>query len=229
VTGEDSEDGRVLSVNVKGKERRMEGETLGTNEIGVNNIILNKNFMLRTEEVSKDSDKGNAGLVDVNRPVVPQPRGDLVGEVDLGGVENILDGPNVNIQEDNDREELGGVKTCTSGEYMNMQLEDDRLDICARGSDTSIEANEHMSDFLNSTLISKGFENDVRQAISEVDAEQRRGNDRLEKVLESLENRMRKEKEETTQMLQSVSEMYEDTPRRSQRIAKKNLLKEQGN
>ena len=229
MTGEDCEDGRVLSVNVKGKERRMEGETLGTNEIGVNNIILNQNFMLRTEEVSKDSDKGNAGLVDVNRPVVPQPRGDLVGEVDLGGVENILDGPNVNIQEDNDREELGGVKTCTSGEYINMQLEDDRLEISAGVSDASIEANEHMSDFLNSTLISKGFENDVRQAISEVDAEQRRGNDRLEKVLESLENRMRKEKEETTQMLQSVSEMYEDTPRRSQRIAKKNLLKEQGN
>ena len=206
---------------------------LGTNEIGVNNIILNKNLMPRNEEVSKDIDKGNVGLVDVNRLVVPQPGGNVcmlgVGEVDLGGVENMLDGQNVNMQEDNDREELGGVKTCTSGEYINMQLEDDRLEISAGVSDASIEANEHMSDFLNSTLISKGFENDVRQAISEVDAEQRRGNDRLEKVLESLENKIIKEKEETTQMLQSVSEMYEDTPRRSQRIAKKNLLKEQGN
>ena len=52
---------------------------------------------------------------------------------------------------------------------------------------------------------------------------------RLEKVLESLENKIIKEKEETTQMLQSVCEMYEDTPRRSQRLAKKELLKKRGN
>ena len=209
------------------------GSASGTYEIGVNEKTPNKKLMQRNEEVSKEIDKGNAGLVDVNRPVVPQPRGNVyileTGEVDAGGVDKGINGQDINLQGDNDREEFGRIETCKSREDMNMPLEDDRLEICVQGSDGSSEENDQRSDFLDSSLISKRFENDVRQAISEVDAEQRRGNDRLEKVLESLENKIIKEKEETTQMLQSVCEMYEDTPRRSQRLAKKELLKKRGN
>jgi len=75
----------------------------------------------------------------------------------------------------------------------------------------------------NDTVISDRFAENVRRAIEDVEKERCQGEERLERVLESLEEGMRREKEEGEQLVARIELMSEDTPRRSARLAGKQL------
>lgn len=75
----------------------------------------------------------------------------------------------------------------------------------------------------NDTIIPDRFERNVRDAIAQVGADRYEGDERLEKVLETLEEGMRGEMEEGKRILTRINQLYEDTPRRSKRIAEEVL------
>ena len=67
------------------------------------------------------------------------------------------------------------------------------------------------------------FAEGVREAIANVDAACRDGDERLVRVLEDLEDKMLAEKAEEQELMLRVQQFYEATPRRSARLAKKRL------
>ena len=82
----------------------------------------------------------------------------------------------------------------------------------------------------NDTDISDSFAENVRRAIEEVEKERCQGDERLERVLESLEEGMRKEREEGEQIDTRIKHISEDTPRRSARlVGKQSKLVEENN
>ena len=94
-------------------------------------------------------------------------------------------------------------------------LKDDKDEGMEKGSKLEYSNNE------NDTVISDSFAENVRRAIAEVEKERCQGDERLERVLESLEEGMRREVEEGEQIDARIKHMSEDTPRRSARLVEK--------
>lgn len=80
----------------------------------------------------------------------------------------------------------------------------------------------------NDVFNSTGFEDvsfggSVRAAIADVEAAHCQGEDRLKKVLESLEEKMRAEQVEELEIMENIQRLSEITPRRSARLEEKRL------
>ena len=72
----------------------------------------------------------------------------------------------------------------------------------------------------------KNFAEGVKEAIAKVEVAYEDGEKRLVKVLEDLEDQMLAEKAEEEELMLRVHQLYEVTPRRSARLAKKRLDKQ---
>ena len=106
-----------------------------------------------------------------------------------------------------------------SGNYcvVSGEVPDDKNEDLEKGIELECSNNG------NDTVISDRFAENVRRAIEDVEKERCQGEERLERVLESLEEGMRREKEEGEQLVARIELMSEDTPRRSARLAGKQL------
>ena len=70
------------------------------------------------------------------------------------------------------------------------------------------------------------FGDGVREAIKLVDAQRKEGDERLELVLASIEEKMRDEEAESTDILKNIRRLFPDPPRQSERLVKKKDLKD---
>ena len=125
-------------------------------------------------------------------------------ESDKNSVKSIIGGGNDCAVSDDEKSEKDGLK-----ENKNEGME--------KGSKLEYSNNE------NDTVISDSFAENVRRAIEEVEKERCHGEERLERVLESLEEGMRREREEGEQIDARIKHMSDDTPRRSARLIGKQM------
>lgn len=98
-------------------------------------------------------------------------------------------------------------------------LKENKNEGVEQGSGSKLEYSNNEND----TVISDSFAESVRQAIEDVDKERCQGEERLERVLESLEEGMRREREESEQIDARIKHMSNDTPRKSARLVEKQL------